>query len=119
MTQDFIQTRLDALDQIDDNIVKLLDNIGNVLETYSKPSKQTGELAVDIKETFEAGVRDVYSSLSSIAISLRNEIKTMDENIGVLDKNEDLIMILPISVEQKNTTLGLKKQTEELLKLRG
>lgn len=116
MPQDFIQTRLEALDQIDDNIVKLLDNIGIVLEIYSKPSKQEND-SIEIKDSFEASVRDVYSSLSSVAISLRNEIKTMDENIGVSDKNDDLIMILPISVEQKNTTLGLMKQNEELLKL--
>ncbi|WPK24217.1 hypothetical protein PUMCH_001483 [Australozyma saopauloensis] len=112
---DFIQTRLEALGLIDDDIVSLLENIGTVFETYSEPSRREN---AEIKEKFENGVKDVYSSLSSIAIGLRNEIKIMDENIGVFDKNEDLVMILPISVEQKNTTLGVQKQKLELLKLK-
>lgn len=116
--RDFIQSRLETLDEIDDNVVKLLDNIETVFDIYSEPSKQDCQQPSDIKETLESGVRDVYSSLSSIAIGLRNEIKIMDENIGVFDRNEDLVMILPISVEQKSTTLGKKKLREEVEKLR-
>lgn len=115
MPKDFIQTRLDALDEIDDTIVQLLENIGTVFHTYSEPGRC--DQPVDIKEAFESGVRDVYASLRSVATKLRNEIKIMDENIGSFDRNEDSVMILPISVEQKNTTLGARKQQEELQKL--
>lgn len=117
MTNDFIETRLDALADIDNNVVQLLESIGTVLHTYSEPSRQNSD-AAEMKGTFEKGVRDTYSLLSSIAISLRNEIKVMDENIGVFDRNEDLVMILPISVEQKNTKLGVQKQKQELEKLK-
>lgn len=117
MPKDFIETRLDALADIDNNVIQLLESIGSVLHTYSEPSRQNNN-ATEMKETFENGVRDVYSLLSSVAISLRNEIKVMDDNIGVFDRNEDLVMILPISVEQKNTTLGIRKQKQEFEKLK-
>lgn len=116
--KDFIQTRLEKLQEIDDNIIQLLDNIGGVFETYSEPSRQSSDGPKDIKLTFEEGVKNVYTSLSSIAINLRHEIKIMDDNIGVYDKNDDLMMILPITVEQKNTTLGSKKLQGEINKMK-
>jgi mediator of RNA polymerase II transcription subunit 11 len=41
----------------------------------------------------------------------------MDENIGVYNKNKDNVMILPISVDQKNTKLGALKLNRQLSQL--
>ena len=43
----------------------------------------------------------------------------MDDNIGAYDKNDDNVMILPISnVDQKNTKLGRKRLNLELAELK-
>lgn len=102
----FIDQRLDSLYEIDCKIVSLLDNISGVFETYTNGS--------DTKEQFSSQSETIYKLLSEIAINLRKEIKLMDDNIGVYDKNDDKVMILPISVDQKNTKLGEKKLQQEL-----
>ena len=106
----FIQSRLDALYAIDSNIVSLLDNLSLVFETYhTSPTS--------VKTQFPEQVETIYETLSKIAIDLRKEVKIMDDNIGVYDKNADGVMILPISVDQKNTQLGYKRLNEEVKEL--
>lgn len=38
----------------------------------------------------------------------------MDENIGVYDKNDENVMILPISIDQKHTSLGRDRLEKEV-----
>lgn len=115
--EDFIQERLESLHEIDKNIVNLLDSIGTLFDTYIDPSRQTTVDMSKTKEKFTMESKQVYGILSSLAIDLRKEVKIMDDNIGVYDKNDDQVMILPITVDQKNTTLGKRKLNEELKKL--
>ncbi|ABN66976.2 mediator subunit of RNA polymerase II [Scheffersomyces stipitis CBS 6054] len=112
MSETFIQERLDSLYEIDCKIVSLLDNISTLFQTYSSSDG-------DVKESFASQTEEIYSILSKVAIDLRKEVKVMDDNIGVYDKNKDGVMILPIGVDQKNTTLGRKKLNEELKELEG
>lgn len=114
---DFILKRLESLYEIDKNIVNLLDRVGSLFDTYIEPSRQSQVDINKTKDVFVEESRHVYDLLSSLAINLRKEVKIMDDNIGVYDKNDDLIMILPINVDQKNTTLGERKLAEELKKL--
>ncbi|PIS49370.1 hypothetical protein CJI97_005544 [Candidozyma auris] len=118
MTEDnkrgFIQTRLDSLHEIDNNIVKLLDGIGSIFDTYIEPSKQDVQDLATTKEKFIDGTKRIYSLLGSIAIGLRKEVKIMDENIGVYDKNDENVMILPISIDQKHTSLGRDRLEKEV-----
>lgn len=113
----FIEERLESLHDIDGNIVGLLDRVGKLIDTYMEPSRDTSADISETKEQFKDEIKEVYSALSAVAISLRKEVKIMDENIGVYDKNDDLVMILPMNVDQKNTTLGSQKLKEELQKL--
>lgn len=116
MSQDngFIQKRLDSLNEIDNNIVTLLDNIGSVFNAYVEPSTLEVQDLTKTKEKFVEGTKLIYLLLGSIAIGLRKEVKIMDENIGVYDKNEENVMILPISVDQKHTTLGRDRLEKEV-----
>lgn len=109
----FIQERLDSLYEIDCKIVSLLDNMSSLFQTYSTPKLNDSDLG-EQKEQLKNQTKTIYSTISNIAIGLRKEVKKMDENIGVYNKNEDGIMILPISVDQKNTTLGSKKLNDEI-----
>lgn len=101
----YIQERLDSLHKIDSKVVELLDKVSSLFENYTNDQ---------LKEKFEEQTLGIYSSLSTVAIGLRKEVKLMDNNIGVYNKNRDNLMILPISVDQKNTTLGNKKLDEQL-----
>lgn len=112
----FIQQRLDSLNSIDGNIVALLDNISSLFETYSTPKNSNTDYQ-EVKSKFTDQTRSVYNALSKVAIDLRKEVKIMDDNIGVYDKNDEKIMILPLSVDQKNTTLGALKLKDELREL--
>lgn len=113
----FIQERLESLHDIDGNVVGILDRVSKLIDTYMIPSRDASSDISLTKEQFQEEVKDVYSVLSALAISLRKEVKIMDENIGVYNKNDDLVMILPMTVDQKNTVLGQKKLKGELEKL--
>lgn len=108
----FIQKRLDALQDIDGNIVTLLDKMSGLFDTYAEANT-----AEDPKSTITQHTNSIYQTISDVAINLRKEVKIMDENLGVYDKNEDNIMILPIPVDQKNTHLGKKRLKEEIQQL--
>lgn len=103
----YIQERLDALSDIDFKIVSLLENFSSFFETYSNKDK----------DQFINGSKQIFDTLSKVAIDLRKEVKHMDDNIGVYDKNKDGIMILPINVDQKNGELGKLKLNSELKEL--
>lgn len=91
-TENFIQERLDSLHEIDCKVVTLLDQFSSIFQSFYTKSK----------EDFSQQTSDIYSTLSKVAIDLRKEIKIMDDNIGAYDKNDDNVMILPISnVDQK------------------
>lgn len=118
MPDSFIDKRLNALHEIDCKIVSLLDNLSTVFQTYSTPSKvNDSQQNNQLRETFESQTKGIYNLISTVAIDLRKEVKIMDDNIGVYDKNEDGVMILPISVDQKNSTLGGKKLNHELAQM--
>lgn len=112
----FVQERLNSLYEIDCKIVSLLDNMSTLFQTYSVPKTNENDLS-ETKKQFTDQTKAIYNNISKIAIGLRKEVKIMDDNIGVYDKNKDGIMILPISVDQKNTTLGEKKLTSEIEEL--
>lgn len=116
-TKDFIQQRLESLNNIDTKVVKLLDCISVLFDTYVEPSRQNDAENILVKDQFKREVNEVYGLLSTLAIELRKEVKIVDDNIGVYDKNEDSVMILPINVDHKNTVLGKVKLEEELMKL--
>ncbi|AOW30497.1 hypothetical protein MEM_05077 [Candida albicans L26] len=108
-TENFIQERLDSLHEIDCKVVTLLDQFSSIFQSFYTKSK----------EDFSQQTSDIYSTLSKVAIDLRKEIKIMDDNIGAYDKNDDNVMILPISnVDQKNTKLGRKRLDLELAELK-
>ncbi|KAK6201597.1 mediator complex protein-domain-containing protein [Scheffersomyces amazonensis] len=111
----YVQERIDALYEIDCKIVSLLDGISSLFQTYST-SKQSHNIE-NLKDQVSEQTENVYNILSKVAIDLRKEVKIMDDNIGVYDKNKDGVMILPIGVEQKNTSLGSKKLNESLKQL--
>lgn len=112
----FVQERLDSLYEIDCKIVSLLDNMSSLFQTYSTPKSSDNDLT-EQKDQMKAQTKNIYNAISNVAIGLRKEVKIMDENIGVYNKNKDGIMILPISVDQKNTTLGTKKLNDEIKEL--
>lgn len=108
-TENFIQERLDSLHEIDCKVVTLLDQFSSIFQSFYTKSK----------EDFSQQTSDIYSTLSKVAIDLRKEIKIMDDNIGAYDKNDDNVMILPITnVDQKNTKLGRKRLNLELAELK-
>lgn len=108
-TENFIQERLDSLHEIDCKVVTLLDQFSSIFQSFYTKSK----------EDFSQQTSDIYSTLSKVAVDLRKEIKIMDDNIGAYDKNDDNVMILPISnVDQKNTKLGRKRLNLELAELK-
>ncbi|KAK6465926.1 mediator complex protein-domain-containing protein [Scheffersomyces coipomensis] len=113
----YVQERLDALYEIDCKIVSLLDGISTLFQTYSTTKNNTN--THQLKEQLSDQTENVYDILSKVAIDLRKEVKAMDGNIGVYDKNKDGVMILPIGVEQKNSSLGKKKLNESLKELDG
>lgn len=118
MTQEkFIQERLDSLSDIDSRVVELLSSISTLFDTYIAPSRLNDVDKQLIKEKFEGEVKQVYGLIGALAIDLRKEVKIVDDNIGTHDKNEDSVMILPISVDHKNTTLGERKLKGELTNL--
>lgn len=109
MPDTYIQERLDSLLEIDTKIVEMLGKFSTLFSHYTASDRDA------VVEDTEA----IYSLLGTIAIDLRKEVKAMDDNIGVYD-NRDHVMILPIPVDQKNTVLGadkLQAQLEELNKL--
>ncbi|CAX40667.1 essential subunit of the RNA polymerase II mediator complex, putative [Candida dubliniensis CD36] len=107
--ENFIQERLDSLHEIDCKVVTLLDQFSSIFQSFYTKDK----------EEFSQQTSDIYSTLSKVAIDLRKEIKIMDDNIGAYDKNDDNVMILPISnVDQKNTKLGRKRLNLELAELK-
>lgn len=114
---DFIQRRLESLNNIDSRVVSLLGCISLLFDTYVEPSRQNEVDSLQIKDQFKPEVNEVYLLISTLAIELRKEVKIMDDNIGVYDKNDDSVMILPINVDHKNTILGKVKLQEELTKL--
>ncbi|KGU24330.1 hypothetical protein MGM_05025 [Candida albicans P75063] len=108
-TENFIQERLDSLHEIDCKVVTLLDQFSSIFQSFYTKSK----------EDFSQQTSDIYSTLSKVAIDLRKEIEIMDDNIGAYDKNDDNVMILPITnVDQKNTKLGRKRLDLELAELK-
>lgn len=108
----YIQERLDSLHEIDCKVVSILDSLSNLFQVYSNPLGQD-----QVKESFVKQTQNIYNTLSTVAIDFRKEIRLMDENIGVYNKNKDGLMILPISVDQKNTTLGSRKLNDQLSEL--
>lgn len=112
-----IEERLQALDRIDKNIVNILESLGDIFDTYIGPSQEEPHDVTQIRSLFGNDVRKFYKSLSNIAIGLRKEVKLMDDNTGTFQLNKDLVMILPVSVERKNTTLGDEKLEAELKNL--
>ncbi|OBA21191.1 hypothetical protein METBIDRAFT_42033 [Metschnikowia bicuspidata var. bicuspidata NRRL YB-4993] len=113
----FIEQRLEALNKIDEGIVQLLESLGCIFETYTVPSKSDFQDVSQIRDHFSGDVRKFYSSLSNVAISLRKEVKLLDDNTGTSQLNKDLVMVLPVSVEKKNTALGEIKLEAELKNL--
>ena len=111
----FIEKRLQSLHEIDEQIVKLTGSLSRVFETFSTKQSATTDCEVRTKMTDET--KGVYQLLSYISILLRKEVRIVDENTGAHDKNEDSIMILPIPVDQKNSTLGEKKLRHEIEQL--
>ncbi|KAI5955989.1 MED11 [Candida theae] len=107
--ENYIQERLDALSEIDFKIVSLLENFSSFFETYTNKDK----------DQFINGTKQIFDTLSKVAIDLRKEVKHLDDNIGVYNKNKDGIMILPINVDQKNGELGKLKLNAELRELSG
>lgn len=107
----FINQRLDSLYEVDCKVVALLESFSSLFEAYTvtKDSQFNSE---EFKNEITNKTKRVYLLLSNVAIELRKEVKIMDENIGTLNKNKEGRMILPITVEQKNTTLGDKKTNE-------
>lgn len=112
----FVQERLDSLYEIDCKIVSLLDNMSSLFQTYSTSKSSDNDLS-EQKDQMKAQTKTIYNAISNVAIGLRKEVRIMDENIGVYNKNKDGVMILPISVDQKNTTLGKKKLNDEIKEL--
>lgn len=114
-SENFIQDRLDSLASIDGSIVLLLKSFSSLFQTYgnSKTDPNPTRYQDDITEN----TKNIYKNISDVAISLRKEVKLLDENIGVFGKNKSNVMILPIAVDQKNTKLGEKKMDYEIEQL--
>lgn len=114
-SENFIQDRLDALSSIDGSIVLLLKSFSSLFQTYS--NSKTDQNPTRYQDDITENTKNIYKNISDVAISLRKEVKLLDENIGVFGKNKSNIMILPIAVDQKNTKLGKKKMDYEVEQL--
>lgn len=110
----YIKERIDSLNLIDAKVATFLDNLSKLFKTYCDPDHNDSTKS---KDKFSAEVKDIYGTISNVAIELRKEVKLMDDNIGVYDRNKDGVMILPIKVDQRNTSLGKEKLKEELQEL--
>lgn len=115
--QTFIEDRLKSLQGIEINVVNVIEKVGILFDHYVEPITLHDSKLTTTKVEFQEKIRDLYACLSSVAIELRKEVKVMDDNIGVHSNNADLIMILPISVDKKNTSVGSQKLESEIKKL--
>ncbi|GEQ72711.1 hypothetical protein JCM33374_g6398 [Metschnikowia sp. JCM 33374] len=113
-TEGIIAQRLEALNKIDENIVNILESLGCIFDTYIAPIEEESSDVTKTRGQFGDDVRKFYKSLSNIAIGLRKEVKLMDDNTGTFQLNKDSVMILPVNVERKNTSLGDDKLEAEL-----
>ncbi|QBM89692.1 mediator of RNA polymerase II transcription subunit 11 [Metschnikowia aff. pulcherrima] len=101
-----IRERLESLSSIDQEIVDILESLSSIFETYLQPSKEEPQDVAKTRVQFRTDVKQLYSSLSRIAIGLRKEVKSMDESVGTFEHSKGLVMILPVSIEKKNIKLG-------------
>lgn len=115
-SETFIEERLKSLQEIDVSIVSLLSSAS---ELFAGMANTNDECSLESKkEVFILKTSAIYETLSKVAKGLRSEVKIMDDNIGVFDRNKDGVMILPIPVDQNNTRLGVEKLQHEITEMK-
>lgn len=109
--QTFVKERLESLHRIDLDIVSLLSSASNLFAITVDGEESSADAK---RDAFSKHTLAIYETLGKVAKNLRTEVKIMDDNIGVHDQNKDGVMILPITVDQKNTRLGFEKLRQEI-----
>ncbi|SCV00447.1 LAMI_0G05116g1_1 [Lachancea mirantina] len=99
---EYINERLEALNDIDKELVIILSNASQVIGTLA--GLKSGNEAM--KPQFESHVKAFYSSLERASVDLRREIKHLDDNIGT--------RLLPINLDKKATGQDDEKLQEQL-----
>ncbi|KAG7826156.1 hypothetical protein KL909_000208 [Ogataea angusta] len=103
----YIQSRLDALQEVDVRLVSMLDNLSTTLDLL-KSHKQAG---VANEAEFKTAASGFYSDLSHAAVSLNREVKTINNKITSQTGELDL---LPVQINKKSVWVNDAKLREEI-----
>lgn len=109
---DYVQERLKSLDKIDTSLCNTLHFSNQVVSTLIELKRNYNGNNDELKLQFQKHVVDFYKELELATVSMRREIKTIDENIG--------IRLLPIQTNKKAVDQDndkLREQFEYLDKL--
>ena len=110
MQSDYVKERLQSLEDIDLKLCSVLQEASHVVYSFSEIKKGNNTL----RPQFEKHVKGFYNDLQDVTIKLREEIKLLNDNIG--------IRLLPINVnkrafgqddEKLKEQINLLKQTLE------
>ncbi|ANZ74463.1 BA75_01009T0 [Komagataella pastoris] len=124
----YIKQRLDSLHDIDSKIAEILRNLANATkklregEELASRNEDLPKLA-EIKSEFKHYTHNFYENLSDATISLRKEIKLLDNQISgvyhldsVRKREQSMtkyehsdITIIPININKKATNLANNK----------
>ncbi|EDO19616.1 hypothetical protein Kpol_1018p155 [Vanderwaltozyma polyspora DSM 70294] len=89
MLPEYVQERLESLNEIDLKLCSLLQETSQIVNSYSELKRGNST----VKPQFEEHLKEFYLNLDVATTNLRKEIQLLDENIGT--------RLLPINVNKK------------------
>ncbi|GMG33845.1 unnamed protein product [Ambrosiozyma monospora] len=117
----YIQKRVDSLQEIDSKIVSFIDNLSQTLTLLKQGKQQAAtKSSAETKQKFNESVSNTYSNLSFIATHLRKEIKIWDTKINnnaMEESDLSSLNVLPLQVNKKATWINKSKFNDELSEL--
>ncbi|GME87325.1 unnamed protein product [Ambrosiozyma monospora] len=117
----YIQKRVDSLQEIDSMIVSFIDNLSQTLTLLKQGKQQAAtKSSAETRQKFNESVSNTYSNLSFIATHLRKEIKIWDTKINnnAMEESElNSLNVLPLQVNKKATWINKSKFNDELSEL--
>ncbi|KAG7750568.1 hypothetical protein KL912_001128 [Ogataea haglerorum] len=103
----YIQSRLDALQEVDVRLVSMLDNLSTTLGLL-KSHKEAG---VANEAEFKNAASGFYAELSRAAVSLSKEVKIINNKVTSQTGERDL---LPVQINKKSVWVNDAKLREEI-----
>ncbi|SCW00686.1 LAFE_0C09714g1_1 [Lachancea fermentati] len=97
----YVQERIESLNSIDRQLTSSLLHASQAVAALAELKR--GE---EMKHQFEMHARNFYQGLEEATVSLRNEIKFLDDNVGT--------RLLPINVNKKASDQDDDKLREQL-----